>query len=85
MNQTFSNLEFAINHSLEAVKILGSAALEETTAASADNLETIPSVLIKDMGHRVREAVEMGDVSQVSSIAGELRPQSEGLGRSATS
>jgi CheY-like chemotaxis protein len=79
LNQKFSELEYAINHSLEAVQILGSAAREEAPAASAGNLAAVPSELIKDMGDRVREAIEMGDVSQVSSIAGELRSQSEDL------
>jgi PAS domain S-box-containing protein len=79
LNQKYSELEYAINHSLEAVQILGSVAREEAPAASARNLAAVPSELIKDMGDRVREAVEMGDVSQVSSIAGELRSQSEDL------
>ena len=79
LDQKFTELENAVNQALEAVQILGSMARKETPAAFADTLAAIPSGLIKDIDRRVREAVEMGDVSQVSSIAGELRSQSEGL------
>jgi CheY-like chemotaxis protein len=80
LNQKFAELENAVNQALEAVQVLGTiAAAEEPAAPSADTLTTVPPELIKDMADRVKEAVEMGDIDRVSSIAAELKSQSEYL------
>ncbi|MBT8363793.1 MAG: Hpt domain-containing protein [Deltaproteobacteria bacterium] len=79
LNQKFADLENAINQALEAVQVLGAMTEEEPAAPSAGTLTTVSPELIKDMAGRIREAVELGDVSQVSSIAGELKSQSEDL------
>ena len=79
LNQKYSELEVAINQALEAVEVLGPVVREEVPAPSAGHLTTVPSELIEDLGDRVREAVEMGDVSQVRSIADGLKSKSEDL------
>jgi HPt (histidine-containing phosphotransfer) domain-containing protein len=79
LNQKITDLENALNQALEAVQVLGSVAEESLPAPSAESLTAIPPELIKDMAGRVKEAVEMGDVTQVSAIAEELKSQSEDL------
>ena len=79
LNQKFSYLENAINQALEAVQVLGTVAEEKPHMHSAESLTAVPPELIKDMVDRVKEAVEMGDVSQVSTVAGELKSSSEAL------
>jgi PAS domain S-box-containing protein len=79
LDQKFTDLENAINQALEAVQVLGTVAEENPPAPSAESLTAVPPELIKDMVDRLRKAVEMGDVTQVNSIAGELKSQSEDL------
>ena len=79
LNQKISDLEFAIDQALAAVEILGPAVRDEIPAPSAGTLASVSSERAADLNGRVREAVEMGDVSQVRAIAEELRSQSEDL------
>ncbi|CAB1058457.1 hypothetical protein D1BOALGB6SA_3213 [Olavius sp. associated proteobacterium Delta 1] len=79
LNQKFTDLENAIKQALEAVQALGTVAEEKPHMPSAESLTTVPPELIKDMVDRVKEAVEMGDVSQVSTVAAELKSESEDL------
>jgi HPt (histidine-containing phosphotransfer) domain-containing protein len=79
LNQKFTELENAVNQALEAVQVLGSVAEGPLPAPCAESLTAIPPELIKDLVDRVKEAVEMGDVTQVSTVAGELKSQSEDL------
>ena len=62
-----------------AVQVLGPLADKKPPVPSAVSLTAVPPELIKDMVDRVKEAVEMGDVSQVSTVAGELKSSSEAL------
>jgi len=79
LNQKFTDLADAFNQALAAVQVLGTMAEESLPVPSADSLTAVSPELIKDMAGRVKEAVEMGDVTQVSVIAGELKSQSEDL------
>jgi len=72
LNQKFTDLADAFNQALAAVQVLG-------TMADADSLTAISPELIKDMAGRVKEAIEMGDVTQVSAIAEDMKSQSEDL------
>jgi HPt (histidine-containing phosphotransfer) domain-containing protein len=79
LNQKFTDLADAFNQALAAVQVLGTMAEEPLPVPSADSLTAVSPELIKDMAGRVKEAVEMGDVTQVSAIAEELKSQSEDL------
>jgi PAS domain S-box-containing protein len=79
LHQKFSELEAVINQALEAVRSLGSSAEEDPVASSTEALKAGPPGLIKEMIHLIKEAADMGDVNQVTSIAGEFKSQSEDL------
>jgi CheY-like chemotaxis protein len=79
LNQKFTDLADAFNQALAAVQVLGTIAEEPLPVPSADSLTAVSPELIKDMAGRVKEAAEMGDVTQVSAIAEELKSQSEDL------
>ena len=79
LNQKFTDLERAINQALAAVQVLGPLAEENPAASFADSLTAVPPELIKDLVDRVKDAVEMGDVTRVSTVAAELKSESEDL------
>jgi len=79
LKQKFSDLENAINQALEAVQALGTVAEDASPATSLESLTAVAPGLIKDMAGRVRDAIEMGDVTRISAIAEELKSQSEDL------
>jgi CheY-like chemotaxis protein len=79
LKQKFSDLENAINRALEAVQAIGSVAQDASPLASLESLAVVAPGLVKDLAGRVRDAIEMGDVSRVSAIAEKLKSQSEDL------
>ncbi|MDB4264823.1 Hpt domain-containing protein, partial [bacterium] len=79
LKQKIYDLENAINQALEAVQALGTVAEDPSPATSAESLKAVAPGLIKDMAGRVRDAIELGDVTQVSAIAEDLKSQSEDL------
>jgi CheY-like chemotaxis protein/HPt (histidine-containing phosphotransfer) domain-containing protein len=72
LNQTFIELEKAINEAIEAVKTLGSPALEKPTEPPSETLAEIPPDLAREAAGRIRDAAEMGDVTRIKSIIEEL-------------
>ena len=68
-----------INHALGAVNTLGSAAEPKRDTPSVEAATAIPPELTMQITGRIREAAEMGDVSQVNLIAEEMKSQSESL------
>jgi len=72
LNQTFNELEKTINEAIEAVKTLGSPALEKPTEPSSETLAEIPPELAREAAGRIRDAAEMGDVTRIKSIIEEL-------------
>jgi PAS domain S-box-containing protein len=76
LEQKYARLEAALGAALEAVGQLGPA-VEKKSAKNHDNQMTgMPSGLTKGVAGRIREAAEMGDVSQITEIAGELKGES---------
>jgi len=79
LNQKFLELESALNRTLAAVQTIGPATAAKTVAPSADTLATVPPDLIKEMADRLREAAEMGDVTQVGAILEEIKSRADAL------
>jgi len=77
LDQKFAKLETAINQALEAVQTLGPVPTQKTEQASAGAMTAIPPDVAAEAISRIKEPAEMGDVTQIKSIAEELKPKSE--------
>ena len=77
LNRKLADLEDALNRALEAVKPLGPPLEKKTIGNSDDTMTSLPPELAKKAAERIVRAVEMGDVSQIKSIAESLGSESE--------
>jgi PAS domain S-box-containing protein len=73
LNLKYSNLEDALNRSLEAVEILGLPEEKRSIKGSGDETGSALPGPAKGTVDRIKAAAEMGDVMQIQSIANELR------------
>ena len=76
LDTEFKNLETAINRALKAVQTLGPAPEKIPTAPSKEDIAAITPQLAKEAADLLKEPVEMGDVTQIKSIAEELKSKS---------
>jgi two-component system, sensor histidine kinase and response regulator len=79
LDQKFATLETSINQALEAVQTLGPVPAEKTQQPSAGAMTAIPPNMAAEAISRIKEPAEMGDVTQIKSIAEELKPKSDAL------
>jgi CheY-like chemotaxis protein len=79
LDQKFAKLETAINQALEAVQTLGPVPAQKTEQASAGAMTAIPPDAAAEAISRIKEPAEMGDVTQIKSIAEELKSKSDAL------
>jgi HPt (histidine-containing phosphotransfer) domain-containing protein len=79
LDQKVVELEKAINQALELVKALGSPAEEELTEPSTERSADIPVERQKEIVDRINAAAEMGDVTQIQSIAEELNSEFDAM------
>jgi CheY-like chemotaxis protein len=79
LDQKFAKLETSINQALEAVQTLGPVPAEKTEQPSADAITAIPPEVAAEAIGRIKEPVEMGDVTQIKSIAEALKSKSDAL------
>jgi CheY-like chemotaxis protein len=77
LNQIFVELKKALQAALKSVRVLGHPAPAKPAKPSAAALAEIPSELAKEATDRIRDAVEMGDVTRVKSIADDLKSRSD--------
>jgi PAS domain S-box-containing protein len=77
LNQIFGNLEKALQTALKSVRVLGHPVPETPAKLSAEALAEIPPELAKEAVDRILDAVEMGDVIRIKSIAGDLKSRSD--------
>jgi hypothetical protein len=73
----FSKLENALIHALESVQTLGVSAEDITCKISDDEISAIPAELAQDIANRIRDAVEVGDVTTLTAIAQEIKTHSD--------
>jgi len=77
LNQTFAEMKKALQTATESVRVLGPVAPDKQAGPEAADLGEIPAELAKEAAVRIREAVEMGDVTQVKSIVEALKSRSD--------
>jgi two-component system sensor histidine kinase/response regulator len=75
-NQKFADLERALNQALDAVRTLGPMAEKKTPESIEEARVPISTELIKKAIDSIKEAADMGDVTQIKSIAEELKSES---------
>ena len=77
MDKQFTELEKSINQALAAVQTLGPGPQKKPDRPSAAEMAAIPPDLAEEAARRIKEQAEMGDVTQIKSIAAELRSKSD--------
>jgi CheY-like chemotaxis protein len=77
LDQKFVELQSAINQALEAVQSLGAPPEDKPVLPTGEQMAAIPSGLAKEAANRIREPAEMGDITQIKSIAEELKSKSD--------
>jgi PAS domain S-box-containing protein len=77
LNQTFVEMKKVLQAALTSVRVLGHPAPEKPAKLSAAALGEIPTELAKEAVGRIRDAVEMGDVTRIKTIAEDFKSQSE--------
>jgi HPt (histidine-containing phosphotransfer) domain-containing protein len=77
--QKLTNLESALNQALGAVQSLGPVAEKKTIASSKDVKVSVPPEQLKKVTESIKEATEMGDVTQIKSIAAKLLVESDAV------
>ncbi|MGD9122509.1 MAG: response regulator [Desulfobacterales bacterium] len=75
----FKNLETAVNQALKAVQSLGPAPEKMPAAPSKDAIAAITPQMAEEAVELLKEPVEMGDITQIKSIAEELKLKSSGF------
>jgi PAS domain S-box-containing protein len=76
LNQKFAIFDHALKNALAAVQTLGSPIEETPVEASTDTAGGIPPELAEQAAERIKAAAEMGDVTELASIAEELKKSS---------
>ena len=77
LNLRFSVLENTLNQALESAQSLGGSDEETFCKLSSEELVDIPTELSQDIAKRIRDAAEMGDVTNLNAIAEEIKDQSD--------
>jgi HPt (histidine-containing phosphotransfer) domain-containing protein len=79
LNQKLTDLESALKQALGAVQVLGLVAEKKTIASSKDVRGSVPPEQLKKVTESIKDATEMGDVTQIKSIAAKLLAESDAL------
>jgi len=77
LNQKFTELENALEQALDAVQTLGSTAEKKIIESREDARASIPPELMKEATERIKAAAELGDVTQIKTIAEELKSKAD--------
>ena len=77
LNLTFVELEKALQAALTSVRVLGSPVPEKPARPSSETLAEIPAELARQATDRIREAVDMGDVTRIKTIAEDFKSKSD--------
>jgi HPt (histidine-containing phosphotransfer) domain-containing protein len=76
LNLKMSQLENALQHTLESVHSLGVSAEENTCKFSDEEIAAIPAEFAGDIAKQIRDAAELGDVTTLTAIAEEIKARS---------
>jgi hypothetical protein len=77
LNLKYSELETALDQALKSAQSLGAADEENIGKLSAEDFVDISAELSDDMGKRIRDAAEIGDVMTLNAIAEEIKDRSD--------
>jgi HPt (histidine-containing phosphotransfer) domain-containing protein len=80
LDQQYAKLEKSIDQALQAVQTLGPVSFEKPARALAEQMTGIPPEIASAAAQRIKEPIEMGDVTQIKSIAEEFKSKSEAFG-----
>jgi hypothetical protein len=72
LDSKLDKLEKEISHTLESIRRLGSTEDQPTVEPTEDVINSLPPELARDAAKRIREAADMGDVTQLKFVAEEL-------------
>jgi hypothetical protein len=72
-------LEKALSEALESLQTLGPSTADQAAEPSAESMASAASALDRDVAKRLRDAAEMGDMNQLTTLADELKSQSDSL------
>jgi len=79
LEENIAELENSLNRALDAVQTLGLPAEEKIIEPSAGWLAEVPVEQVKEVVNRIKAAAEMGDVTQIKSIAEELKSEFDAM------
>jgi CheY-like chemotaxis protein len=77
LNQKLAKLKNALNQALESVQTLGISGEDKAIEPLDVELAGIPADLSQDIVNRLRDAAEMGDVTTLNAVAGEIKSHSD--------
>jgi signal transduction histidine kinase/CheY-like chemotaxis protein len=80
LDASFIKLQEALDQSLAAVQMLGPGLQEESAPDNKRLLAKVPPDVAKSAADRIRAAADIGDVTQISDIANELKSAEKTLG-----
>ena len=80
MNADFNKLEQAIDNAIGAIQTLRPAAVHPEAEPAVETMNDLPPEQAREVAGLIRAAAEMGDVTQLKSIAAELASQTEIFG-----
>jgi two-component system sensor histidine kinase/response regulator len=79
LQENIAELENSLNRALDAVQTLGPPAEEKIIEPSAKWLAEVPVEQVREVVNRIKAAAEMGDVTQIKSIAEELKSEFDAM------
>jgi PAS domain S-box-containing protein len=77
LDSQLTELEAVLKVTLESIQTLGPASAAPVIEPSEDSLTSLPPELAQEASARIREAADMGDITQLKSIAEELNSQTK--------
>jgi two-component system sensor histidine kinase/response regulator len=79
LNQKFTALKKSLHQALAAVQTLGPSPAVKPDQTSPDQMAAIAPDVAGEAADRIKEPAEMGDVTQIKSIAEELKSKSDAI------
>ena len=75
LDSKLNELEQELSRTLKSIRLLGSAEDQPTVEPTEDVINSLPPEIARDAAKRIRDAAEMGDVTQLKFLAEELSLQ----------
>ena len=79
LDASFVKLRAALDQALAAVQTLGPGVQEESPSGNDNLLASVPPEVVRSAADRIKAAADIGDVTQISDIANELKATEKAL------